>query len=72
MKYVVYGNGKILGIADTQDELKFWSQLILTDVPHDIQESSVIYTFDANRKIIAEKAFLTYVEEEGIKVDSEN
>ena len=72
MKYVVYGNGKILGIADTQDELKFWSQLILTDVPHDIQESSVIYTFDTNRKIIAEKAFLTYVEEEGIKVDSEN
>lgn len=66
MKYIIYGYNKIMAIADTLTELDFWATKLLTTLSLDNLACCIIYKFDANNKIIAEKPLLEYVKEHSI------
>ena len=52
MRYVIYCNQKILAIADSLDELKKWSALVISQISDaDTLNQCNIYVFDDDNKI---------------------
>ena len=63
MKYIIYGFNKIIAIADSLQELDFWVLKLLSTVSLDNLMYCVIYKFNSDKKIIAEKPLMDYVKE---------
>lgn len=63
MKYIIYGFNKIIAIADSLQELDFWVLKLLSTVSLDNLMYCVIYKFNADKKIVAEKPLMDYIKE---------
>lgn len=63
MKYIIYGFNKIIAIADSLQELDFWVLKLLSTVSLDNLMYCVIYKFNEDKKIVAEKPLMDYIKE---------
>ena len=63
MKYIIYGFNKIIPIADSLQELDFWVLKLMSTVSLDNLMYCVIYKFNSDKKIIAEKPLMDYIKE---------